>query len=60
MKLDLQESRLVSKERALEIAKSEAIDEYIECSAKTEENVARAFETLTRLMLLKSHSINVS
>ncbi len=58
MKLDLQESRSVSKEKALEIVESEGIDEYIECSINTGENIKKAFETLTRLMLHKSYPIN--
>ena len=54
MKLDLEKSRSVLREEALEIAKSEGIDEYLECSTKTGENIDKAFETLTRLMLQRS------
>lgn len=54
MKLDLEKSRSVSREEALEIAKSEGIDEYIECSTKTGENIEKAFKTLTKLMLQRS------
>ncbi len=60
MKLDLEESRSVSREKALEIAKSEGIDEYIECSTKTGENIEKAFETLTRLILQQLYNINYS
>ena len=58
MKLDLEQLRSVSKERVLELVKSEGIDEYIECSTKTGENIEKAFEDLTKLMLQQSYSYN--
>ena len=60
MKLDLKEVRSVSKQKALEIVTSEGIDEYIECSTNTGENINKAFETLTRLMHDQSYPINYS
>lgn len=53
-KCDLETSRAVSREDALEIAKSHEINEYIECNLKTGEDVENMFETLTRLMLKQS------
>ena len=38
-KLDLQFKRVVSKEAALEVVKEQDFLDYIECSAKTGENV---------------------
>jgi small GTP-binding protein len=58
MKLDLEQVRSVSREKALEIVKSEGINDYVECSTKTGENIGKAFEMLTRLMLQQSYSFN--
>ncbi|MFX1445492.1 MAG: Rab family GTPase, partial [Promethearchaeota archaeon] len=59
-KLDLEESRLVSREEAISLAKSERMDEYMECSTKTGENIEKVFDILTRLMLQKPYNIKYS
>ena len=51
---DLVEDREVPAKEAIKIAKSRGVDGFIECSAKTGENVQEAFEALTRLMLANS------
>lgn len=48
---DLSEYREVSAEEAIKIAKSRGTDGFIEVSVQTGENVEKAFEELTRLML---------
>ena len=51
MNLDLREYREVPAEDAIKIAKSRGFNGFIECSAKTGENVDEAFIALTKLML---------
>ncbi|MFX1377610.1 MAG: Rab family GTPase [Promethearchaeota archaeon] len=53
-KLDLDYKRAVSREEALEMAKKNNLYGYLECSAKSGENVADIFEEISRLMMLKS------
>ena len=50
-KADLEVSREVPYEEGLKIAKSMNLDDFIECSSKTGENVGKVFETLTKKML---------
>ncbi|MHA1915953.1 MAG: Rab family GTPase [Promethearchaeota archaeon] len=50
-KLDLGNIRKVSREKAVEVAKSLGFTGFIECSSKSGENVVEVFEALTRLML---------
>ncbi|MGB5911931.1 MAG: Rab family GTPase [Promethearchaeia archaeon] len=50
-KADLEVSREVPYEEGLEIARSMDLDDFIECSSKTGENVGKVFETLTKKML---------
>lgn len=50
-KAHLVNERVVPSAKAKMIAKSRGVDGYIEISAKTGENVEKAFEALTRLML---------
>ena len=52
---DLYELREVSAEDGIKIAKSRGVDGFIECSARTGENVEEAFDALTRLMIANSH-----
>jgi len=46
--------REISSEEGINIAKSRDLDGFIECSAKTGENVEETFEALTKLMLRNS------
>ncbi len=55
-KADLSD-REVSHEEGINIAKSRGTDGFIECSAKTGENVENVFEALTRLMLEQANLI---
>ena len=48
---ELSEYREVPAEDGIKIAKSRGLDGFIECSAKTGENVDEAFTALTRLIL---------
>lgn len=50
-KADLDVSREIPYEEGLKVAKSAGLDDFIECSSKTGENVEKLFETLTKLML---------
>lgn len=52
---DLADDREVTAEEGINIAKTRNVDAFIECSAKTGENVDETFETLTRLMLQGSN-----
>ena len=52
---DLTDDREVTAEEGINIAKSRNVDAFIECSAKTGENVDETFETLTKLMLQGSN-----
>ncbi len=49
--------REVSSEEAIKISKSRNVDGFIECSAKTGENVEKIFFTLTKLMISNSDLI---
>ena len=53
-KADLIENREVSSTDAIKIAKSRNVNGFIETSSKTGENVDKAFEALTSLMLKDS------
>ncbi|NVM19529.1 MAG: GTP-binding protein [Candidatus Lokiarchaeota archaeon] len=50
-KADLVENREVSSADAIKIAKSRNVNGFIETSSKTGENIEKAFEALTSLML---------
>jgi len=50
-KADLDDDREVSAEEGIQFAKARDVDVFIECSAKTGENVKRMFEALTELMI---------
>lgn len=52
-KSDLEAFRQISSEEGLEVAKSNRLNEFIECSSKTGENVEKVLETLARLMFKK-------
>jgi len=58
-KADLVEERKVSSANGIRIAKSRNVNGFIEISTKTGENVEKAFEALTRLMLSDTESIKV-
>ncbi len=53
-KADLVDEREVTGDEGINIAKSRAVDGFIESSAKTGENVEETFEALARLMMQKS------
>jgi len=48
---DEKNERQVSAEEGIKIAKSRNLNGFIECNPKTGENVEKAFEALTRLIL---------
>jgi small GTP-binding protein len=50
-KTDLSEHREVSSEDGIKIAKSRGLDGFIECSAKSGENIEEAFQALSRLII---------
>jgi small GTP-binding protein len=50
-KADLDDLREVSYKEGLKIAKSLSLDNFIECSSKTGENVEEIFDNLTKLMV---------
>jgi Ras-related protein Rab-8A len=50
-KADLIDDREVTGDEGINIARSRAIDGFIECSSKTGENVEETFDALTRLMM---------
>ena len=51
-KLDLEKSREVSYDEGIQLANSLGLNNYIECSSKTGENVQESFEELTRMIIL--------
>ncbi len=53
-KLDLEYKRAVSREEAFELAKKHNLFGYLECSAKSGENVGDIFQEISRLMMLKA------
>lgn len=53
-KADLEEDREVSSQEGIKISKSRNVAAFIECSAKTGENVEDTYEALTRLMMHNS------
>ncbi|MFX0083570.1 MAG: GTP-binding protein [Candidatus Hodarchaeota archaeon] len=52
-KIDLDNLREIPFKNGLEAAESLGLDEFIECSSKTGENVKESFATLTKIMLDK-------
>lgn len=56
-KLDLEYKRAVSRDEALELAKQNNLLGYIECSAKSGQNVQEIFQEIGRLMLIKANII---
>jgi small GTP-binding protein len=53
-KTDLEEKRQVSSQQAINIAKVNKLNGYVEVSAKTGANVEEAFKTITRLIVTYS------
>lgn len=53
-KLDLEYKRTVSREEAFELAKKNNLFGYLECSAKSGENVEEIFQEISRLMMIKA------
>jgi small GTP-binding protein len=53
-KADLRDQRKISLDEAQKFQKDNKIEQYLECSAKTGENVNLIFETLTRAILSSS------
>ena len=53
-KADLEDKREVVGEEGINIARSMGVDGFIECSAKTGENVEETIDALTRLMMQRS------
>lgn len=56
-KLDLQEMRAVSVEEAISLSNSYELQEHIECSSKTGENIELIFNTIVHLILQNIGSI---
>ena len=56
-KLDLEYKRAVSRDEALELAKTHNLMGYIECSAKDGQNVQEIFQEIGRLMMQKADLI---
>lgn len=56
-KADLAEDREVPSEDAIKISNSRDMDGFIECSAKTGENIEETFEAITRLMMKNANLI---
>ncbi len=56
-KLDLEEKRAISSDDGYEIAKKYKLYGFVECSAKTGDNVEVIFETIARVMLEKAKLI---
>ncbi len=53
-KLDLEYKRAVSRDEAFELAKKNNLFGYLECSAKSGENVEDIFQEISRLMMIKA------
>lgn len=53
-KLDLEYKRAVSSEEAFELAKQHNLFGYLECSAKSGQNVGEIFQEISHLMMLKA------
>jgi Ras-related protein Rab-8A len=53
-KADLVDDREVTGDEGINIARSRAVEGFIECSSKTGENVEETFDALTRLMMQRS------
>ncbi|MFX1488857.1 MAG: hypothetical protein ACFFBI_06905, partial [Promethearchaeota archaeon] len=54
-KADLIDDREVTGDEGINIARSRAVDGFIECSSKTGENVEETFDALTKLMMQRSN-----
>ena len=50
-KADLEENRQVSKKEGINMAQTRNLNQVIECSSKTGENVELIFNTITKLMI---------
>ena len=50
-KADLEENRQISKQEGIEMAQTRNLNQLIECSSKTGENVELIFNTITKLMI---------
>ena len=57
-KLDLEYKRAVSRDEAYELAKSNDLFGYIECSSKDGQNVQEVFLEIGRLMLRQAKIVN--
>jgi hypothetical protein len=44
----------VTAEEGIKIARSKGVDGFIECSAKTGQNIEETFDAITRLIMTKS------
>ena len=55
-KADLDDKREVSEKEGIIFAKSRDVDGFIECSAKTGENVEKIFRELAKMMIQKRES----
>lgn len=53
-KVDLKEQRSIKKEDAERIAKDRNLFAYMECSAKTGENIEEVFRCITREMMIRA------
>ena len=56
-KIDLENKRVISKEKAMEFAKSQNID-YIETSSKTGENIDKTIKMITEKVIQKADSVS--
>lgn len=57
-KLDLEYKRIISREKAEEIAREKNLYGYMECSSKTGENVQDIFQVIAELMVDRSNLSN--
>jgi len=58
-KTDLDDIKVVPRERAILMVKKHGFDGFIECSSKNGSNVEEVFENIALLILKKQHQINI-